>query len=75
VAVIWNPDVRGALLDFKQLEEPARSMGVQLQSIEASAPTTWLAAFRRSSMRARRRSWCSCTAPDSVDTRLIVIAA
>jgi ABC-type uncharacterized transport system substrate-binding protein len=36
VAVIWNPDVRGALLDFKQLEEPARSMGVQLQSIEVS---------------------------------------
>lgn len=36
VAVIWNPDIRGALLDFKQLEEPARSMGVQLQSIEVS---------------------------------------
>jgi putative tryptophan/tyrosine transport system substrate-binding protein len=36
VAVIWNPDVRGALLDFKQLEEAARSMGVQLQSIEVS---------------------------------------
>jgi len=34
--VIWNPDVRGALLDFKQLEEAARSMGVQLQSIEVS---------------------------------------
>ena len=34
--MIWNPDVRGALLDFKQLEEPARSMGVQLQSIEVS---------------------------------------
>jgi hypothetical protein len=25
VAVIWNPDVRGALLDYKQLEEPARA--------------------------------------------------
>jgi hypothetical protein len=36
VAVIWNPDVRAALLDFKLLEEPARSMGVQLQSIEVS---------------------------------------
>jgi ABC-type uncharacterized transport system substrate-binding protein len=26
VAVMWNPDVRGALLDFKELEEPARSL-------------------------------------------------
>src|SRR5262245_6042428 len=36
VAVMWNPDVRGALLDFKELEEPARSMRVQLQSVEMS---------------------------------------
>jgi putative tryptophan/tyrosine transport system substrate-binding protein len=36
VTVMWNPDVRGALLDYKGLEGPARSLGVQLQSIEVS---------------------------------------
>jgi putative ABC transport system substrate-binding protein len=28
VAVIWNPGIRGALLEFKQLEEAARSLGL-----------------------------------------------
>jgi putative ABC transport system substrate-binding protein len=34
VAIIWNPNVRGALLDFKETESAARSLGVQLHSIE-----------------------------------------
>jgi len=33
---VWNPDVRGALLDFKELEGPARSLGLRLQSVEVS---------------------------------------
>ena len=45
VAVIWNPDVRGAVLDFKELEEPARSMRVQLQSIEVSRADDLARAF------------------------------
>lgn len=36
VAIIWNPDVRGALLDYKETEGAARSMGLQLQSVEVS---------------------------------------
>jgi putative ABC transport system substrate-binding protein len=34
VAFIWNPDVRGALLDYKETEGSARSLRLQLQSIE-----------------------------------------
>src|SRR5215467_13948905 len=36
LAVVWNPDVRGALLDFKELEGPARSLRLELQSVEVS---------------------------------------
>ena len=45
VAVIWNPDVRGAVLDFKELEEPARAMRVQLQSVEVSRADDLAGAF------------------------------
>ena len=36
LAFLWNPDLRGALLDYNQTEGAARSLGVQLQSVEAS---------------------------------------
>ena len=42
---MWNPDVRGALLDYKGLEGPARSLGVQLQSIEVSHVDDFARAF------------------------------
>ena len=45
VAVIWNPDVRGALLDYKQLEEPARALRLQLQSLEVSHAADLAPAF------------------------------
>jgi len=38
VAYLWNPDVRGALFEYKETEEAARSMRVQLQSVELSNP-------------------------------------
>jgi putative ABC transport system substrate-binding protein len=34
VAFIWNPDIRGALLDYKETEGAARSLRLQLQSVE-----------------------------------------
>jgi putative ABC transport system substrate-binding protein len=34
VAFLWNPDVRGALLDYKETEGAARSLRLQLQSVE-----------------------------------------
>jgi putative tryptophan/tyrosine transport system substrate-binding protein len=36
VAFLWNPDVRGAVLDYNQTEGAARSLGLQLQSVEVS---------------------------------------
>ena len=35
MAFLWNPDVRGAVLDYNQTEGAARSLGLQLQSVEA----------------------------------------
>ena len=34
VAFLWNPDVRGDVLDYKETEGAARSLGLQLQSVE-----------------------------------------
>ena len=36
VAFLWNPDVRGAVLDYKETEGAASSLGLQLQSVEVS---------------------------------------
>ena len=36
VAIVWNPDVRGALFDYKETEAAARALRVQLQSVEVS---------------------------------------
>src|SRR5207244_4171035 len=36
VAFLWNPDVRGALLDYKETEEVARSLRLELYSHEVS---------------------------------------
>ena len=36
VAIMWNPDIPGALLDYKATEEAARSLRLQLQSVEVS---------------------------------------
>ncbi len=35
-AILWNPDIRGAVLDYKETEGAARSLRLHLQSIEAS---------------------------------------
>jgi putative ABC transport system substrate-binding protein len=34
VAFLWNPDIRGAVLDYNETEGAARSLGLQLQSVE-----------------------------------------
>jgi len=36
VAFLWNPDVRGAVLDYKETEARARSLRLELHSIEVS---------------------------------------
>jgi putative ABC transport system substrate-binding protein len=34
VAILWNPDIRGAVLDYKETENAARALHLQLQSVE-----------------------------------------
>ena len=36
VALLWNPDSRGNLFDYKETEAAARSLHVELQSVEVS---------------------------------------
>jgi len=45
LAVIWNPDVRGAVVEYKGLEAPARSLGLRLQPVEVSHADDLAAAF------------------------------
>ena len=35
-AIVWNPEVRGALFDYKETESAARSMSLHLRSVEVS---------------------------------------
>ena len=36
IAMLWNPDIRGAVLDYRETEGAARSLRLQLQSVEVS---------------------------------------
>jgi putative tryptophan/tyrosine transport system substrate-binding protein len=47
VAIMWNPDVRGAVLDHKETQSAARSLGLQLQSVEVSRADDFERAFSR----------------------------
>ena len=37
LAIVWNPNVRGAVLDYKETEAATTSLGIELQSIEVSS--------------------------------------
>ncbi len=45
VAIIWNPDARGAVLDYKETEGAARSLRLQLQAVEVSRADDFNRAF------------------------------
>ena len=45
VAIVWNPDVRGAVLEYKETERAARSLHLQLQSVEVNRPDDFDRAF------------------------------
>ena len=54
VALLWNPDVRGAVLEYKEAEAVARSLRVELQSVEVSSVADLDRAFEAmSSQRAQ----------------------
>jgi putative ABC transport system substrate-binding protein len=36
IAILWNPDIRGAVLDYKETEGAARTLHLQLQSFEVT---------------------------------------
>src|SRR5215831_17959119 len=36
VGIVWNPDVRGGVLEYKETESAARSLRLQLQSVEVT---------------------------------------
>jgi putative ABC transport system substrate-binding protein len=45
VAIMWNPDDRGAVLDYKEAERAARSLRLQLQSVEVGRADDFDRAF------------------------------
>jgi len=45
VAIMWNPDVRGAVLDYKETDSATRSLRLQLQSVEVSRADAFERAF------------------------------
>src|SRR5262245_35254373 len=45
VALLWNPDLRGAVLDYKETQAAARSHHLEIQSIEVSRPEDLDVAF------------------------------
>ena len=45
VAIMWNPDVRGAVLVYKETQNAARSLQLQLQTVEASRADDFERAF------------------------------
>jgi putative tryptophan/tyrosine transport system substrate-binding protein len=45
VAIMWNPDVRGAVLDYKETQSAARSLRLQLQPVELSRTDDFDRAF------------------------------
>ena len=54
VALLWNPDVRGAVLEYKEAEAVARSLRLELQSVEVSGVADLDRAFEAmSSQRAQ----------------------
>jgi len=45
VAIVWNPDVRGGVLEYKETESAARSLRLQLQSVEVTRADDFDRAF------------------------------
>jgi len=45
VAVLWNPAVPDKVVEWKEMEAPARKLGLQLQSAEVRGPEEFERAF------------------------------
>jgi putative ABC transport system substrate-binding protein len=47
VAVLYNPDDRNKSFEYKEVQEPAHSMNLKLQALEANSPSGIDAAFMK----------------------------
>jgi putative ABC transport system substrate-binding protein len=52
VAVIWNPEAPGPVLTFKELEIAAKTLKVQLESLQVRGPNDFEGAFQAAKERA-----------------------
>jgi putative ABC transport system substrate-binding protein len=55
VAVLWNPQLKNATLTWKEIQLPARQLGVELLSLEVRSPNEFDKAFEDAT-RARARA-------------------
>lgn len=69
VAVLWNPDVRGAVLDYKESEAVARSLRLELLSAEVSSPADLDRAFSAATTRHAQAMILLATNPITISRR------
>src|SRR3954466_4195615 len=65
VAVLWNPQSASATLNWKENQEPARRLGIQLHSLEVRSPNELDKAFEAAT---RARAGALAILPDPVIT-------
>ena len=63
VAVLWNPQGPGSTLNWKEIQLPARQLGVQLQSLEVRSPNDFDQAFEAAT---KARAGALAVMPDQV---------
>jgi putative tryptophan/tyrosine transport system substrate-binding protein len=63
VAVLWNPQSASATLNWKENQQPARQLGIQLQSLEVRSPNELDQAFEAAT---RARAGALAILPDPV---------
>jgi putative ABC transport system substrate-binding protein len=61
VAVLWNPQAVGSTLNWKEIQLPARQLGVQLHSLEVRSPNDFDKAFEDAT---RARAGALAVMPD-----------
>ena len=65
VAVLWNPQSASATLNWKENQQPARQLGIQLHSLEVRSPNELDKAFEAAT---RARAGALAILPDPVIT-------
>ena len=65
VAVLWNPQSTSATLNWKENQQPARQLGIQLHSLEVRSPNELDKAFEAAT---RARAGALAILPDPVIT-------